>query len=112
MKENLGLKIERPIRVGYYLSWAIVLWSALIVLSLIWNLRTERSVTLEAARIEARTAFEKDIVYRRWNSNFGGVYAPVTESTQPNPYLNVPERDITTTSGKKLTMINPAYMTR
>jgi len=82
------------------------------VLSLAWNLRTIKSGILEAARIEARTAFEKDVVYRRWNAENGGVYVLVTEVTQPNPYLDVPERDITTPLGKKLTMVNPAYMTR
>ncbi len=42
----------------------------------------------------------------------GGVYVPVTERTVPNPYLDVPERDITTPSGRRLTLMNPAYMTR
>ncbi len=66
----------------------------------------------ENALIAARTLIEKDITYRRWNALHGGVYAPVTETTPPNPYLNVPERDIVTTAGKKLTLVNPAYMTR
>jgi len=72
----------------------------------------EKTGTFDAARIEARTAFEKDVIYRRWNAEHGGVYAPVNEKTQPNPYLDVPERDIITPLGKKLTKINPAYMTR
>ncbi len=71
-----------------------------------------RSNTLEAARIQARTALMKDIVYRRWNAGHGGVYAPVTEQTQPNPYLDVLDREIITPSGKMYTLINPAYMTR
>jgi len=61
----------------------------------------------------ARDTYNRDVVYRRWASMHGGVYAPVTEQTPPNPYLSdLPERDITTPSGKKLTLINPAYMTR
>jgi PAS domain S-box-containing protein len=36
----------------------------------------------------------------------------VTSRTAPNPYLKVPERDITTSSGRKLTLMNPAFMTR
>jgi len=112
MKKNFKIKEEPPIRLGYYLSGIVALWSILIGLSLAWNLRTLKSGILEAARIEARTAFDKDIVYRRWNADYGGIYAPVTEATQPNPYLDVLERDITTPLGKKLTLINPAYMTR
>lgn len=62
---------------------------------------------------EARISYDKDILYRRWAAMHGGVYAPVTEKTQPNPDLaHIPERDITTPSGKKLTLVNPAYMTR
>ncbi|WP_457552705.1 c-type heme family protein [Desulfobacula sp.] len=75
-------------------------------------MKTTKSAFLEAARIEARTAFMKDVIYRRWNADHGGVYVPVTEAIQPNPYLDVPERDITTPLGIKLTKINPAYMTR
>jgi signal transduction histidine kinase len=41
------------------------------------------------------------------------VYVPVNERTPRNPYLgHIPERDITTKSGKALTLMNPAYMVR
>ena len=40
------------------------------------------------------------------------MYVPVTAQTQPNPYLDDPERDVVTNNGLKLTKINPAYMTR
>ncbi|MES9969223.1 MAG: EAL domain-containing protein, partial [Candidatus Thiodiazotropha sp.] len=43
----------------------------------------------------------------------GGVYVPVSEHTQPNPYLaHIPERDLVTPSGRELTLMNPAYMLR
>ena len=112
MKRNLKTRSEFPIRLRYYLAGAVALWSILIGLSLPWNLKTQKSGILEAARIEARAGFDKDVVYRRWNAASGGIYAPVTEVTQPNPYLDVRERDITTSLGKELTKINPAYMTR
>ncbi|MCP3954640.1 MAG: DUF3365 domain-containing protein, partial [Desulfobacterales bacterium] len=57
-------------------------------------------------------AFETDVLYRRWNAGHGGVYAPITATTSSNPYLKIPERDIETPLGLKLTKINPAYMTR
>ena len=58
-------------------------------------------------------AYAKDTLYRRWNTQHGGVYVPVTEDTPPNPYLrDVPERDITTPSGRQLTLLNHAYMIR
>ncbi len=106
-------KLKSPtVRLLSYTLGVAVLWSLLIAISLIWNIKSEKAGTLDVARIEARTAFEKDVIYRRWNAAQGGIYAPVTEKTQPNPYLDVPERDITTPLGKKLTKINPAYMTR
>jgi diguanylate cyclase (GGDEF)-like protein/PAS domain S-box-containing protein len=49
---------------------------------------------------------------RDWNASHGGVYVPVTKSTQPNPYLEHPRRDVVTQDGRALTMVNPAFMTR
>ena len=101
------------LRLEHYV-WALaVVWTIVVAASLVWNVAQMKHETLEAARIQARVAYEKDVTYRRWNAGHGGVYVPVTEATQPNPYLSdVPERDITTPSGKLLTLMNPAYMTR
>jgi two-component system cell cycle sensor histidine kinase/response regulator CckA len=61
----------------------------------------------------AYESYKKDLVYRRWATIHGGVYVPITPETPTNPYLShIPERDISTPSGKKLTLVNPAYMTR
>lgn len=97
------------------MRYAIVLaiiWTGIVVASASWALYSQNQHTLDTARIEAQASFDKDLVYRRWASLHGGVYVPVTEITQPNPYLDVPHRDITTTDGQQLTLINPAYMTR
>jgi len=91
---------------------ALSVWTVLLVLLLGWSLYEDQQTALESARIEARALWEKDIIYRTWNARHGGVYVPITETTQPNPYLDVPERDIETPLGKQLTLINPAYMTR
>ena len=91
----------------------IFLWTLVIISSLIWNLYHERELIIDLARIEAKSNYDKDIMYRKWASQHGGVYAPITDKTPPNPYLeHVPERDLTTPSGKRLTLINPAFMTR
>ena len=85
----------------------------LIVGSLIWNISKEKSTAHDYARIEVKASYQKDLLYRRWASMHGGVYAPITAKTPANPYLSfLPERDIVTETGKKLTLINPAYMTR
>lgn len=105
-----SIKEPQSIPLRFYTLGAALIWSFFMALSFMWNFNTEKSGTLEAARIEAKTAFEKDVTCRRWNAMLGGVYAPVSEITQPNPYLNAPERDIKTPLGKKLTKINPAYI--
>ena len=96
-----------------YHSWFLVLlWTGCIAASLLWNLYEQREKILELARNSAQITFENDVLYRRWASKQGGVYVPVSELTPPNPYLNVPDRDITTSSGLSLTLVNPAYMAR
>lgn len=89
------------------------LWTAVIGSFLGWGIFQEKKEIVKLARIEAIASFNKDLVYRRWAASHGGLYVPVTEKTPPSPYLStIPERDITTPSGRKLTLINPAYMTR
>jgi len=107
---KIGARSARWKRYAWILA---IVWTVVIVASLVWNVIQVRNNTLEAARIQARATYEKDVVYRRWNAGHGGVYVSVTKETQPNPYLSdVPERDITTPLGKALTLMNPAYMTR
>jgi PAS domain S-box-containing protein len=80
--------------------------------SLLWNLNRLRDSSVQLARLTALVTFENDVLYRRWSSQQGGVYVRVSEGTPPNPYLEVPDRDLTTTSGASLTLVNPAYMAR
>lgn len=90
-----------------------LLWSLLITYSLYWEYRQHHEEALLIGRMQGKAFFEKDILFRRWGARHGGVYAPVSETTPPNPHLShLPERDITTPSGRTLTLINPAYMTR
>jgi len=94
-------------------AWGIALvWTIVIAILALWNYGQLKDNVIQAAVIQARASFEKDVLYRRWNSMHGGVYVPVTDTTLPNPYLEVPIRDITMPSGDLYTMINPAFMTR
>ena len=50
---------------------------------------------------------------RAWNAGHGGVYVVQDERTPPNPYLaEGTEREVDTRDGRRLTLVNPAYMTR
>ncbi|MEA3363535.1 MAG: diguanylate cyclase [Thermodesulfobacteriota bacterium] len=103
---------EQSVNLGKYAIAAIILWSAVISLSLYVNYQLNSKHLMDIGTTIARSSFEKDILYRRWNAAQGGVYAKESELTIPNQYLYVPERDISTPAGTQLTMINPAYMTR
>ena len=105
------MKIKNRKQLIYKLG-VLSIWTMLVAILLGWNLYNNQQTAIESARIKARALWKKDIIYREWNGGHSGVYAPVTKSTQPNLYLDVPERDIQTPSGKKLTLINPACMTR
>ena len=96
-----------------YALLSVVAWSVIVSALLLWNAIQTKKETHDYAHIYTNAAFEKDILYRRWATMHGGVYVPVTDKTPPNPYLSsIPERDRTTPSGRRLTLMNPAYMTR
>jgi signal transduction histidine kinase/CheY-like chemotaxis protein len=90
-----------------------IAWTLLIItLIIIVNIMIWKNMH-EFARVEARTSFRKDLALRTWAAGHGGVYVPPTKKTPPSPYLShIPDRDIETLSGKKLTLINPAYLVR
>ena len=94
----------------------LVLVGALFVvgnaLSLQRNFTQLREDRFQLAVLTGKVLFRTIVATRTWNSSHGGVYVPVTETIRPNPYLTVPDRDVRTTDGRELTMINPAYMTR
>lgn len=89
------------------------LWIILIGFFLWYELMIQEDEIINLSAIEGQAALQKDALYRRWSSMHGGVYVPITEHTPPNPHLShVKERDIVTPSGKKLTLMNPAYIAR
>lgn len=96
-----------------YAIVAALVWTVFVGAFLFRDLMRHRSETADLALQQATMAFEKDLLARRWAARHGGVYVPVTPATPPNPLLSyLPERDITTPSGKRLTLLNPEYVTR
>lgn len=89
------------------LIWGVGVWMTLTV-----HVADIRTQSIRIATEGARNMFRMVVLTRSWNSSHGGVYVPVTPQTQPNPYLDVKRRDVTTTDGQALTLVNPAYMTR
>ena len=87
-------------------------WISAIGFSLFWNLKTTEKSANQSLLNVGRSFFAEIETTRLWNARHGGVYVPITRTTQPNPYLDVEDRDVTTLKGVHMTMINPAFMTR
>ena len=113
LKRMLILKpTSAPHRIYIHLLTVALSWTLMVVISLGYAFHMADQKTIATATAHAKSAYNRDVLYRLWNTSLGGVYVCQTEKTPPNPYLEAPERDIATPSGKALTLINPAYMNR
>ncbi|GEM_PF-3230315 len=89
-----------------------VVWTSSIYFFHSRIIQAEKDNIYRTALKEAEVTFAKDLTYRRWVALLGGLYAAISPVLSPNEYLDVPNRDVTTTTGMEMTMINPAYMMR
>jgi diguanylate cyclase (GGDEF)-like protein/PAS domain S-box-containing protein len=94
-----------------YVVWGLV-WTLLIAASFAYNAFSVHRNVMHNAEAAALATINKDMSFRKWATSHGGVYVPPSERIPPNPYLHIPDRDVETTSGKVLTLMNPAYMLR
>ncbi len=89
-----------------------IFWTFFLLLLSFSTSKRLNDNTNQVTLAKAKTVFNIVQDIRAWNAFHGGLYAPITEKMQPNPYLKIPNRDITTQKDQKLTLINPAFMTR
>ncbi|MBW2217329.1 MAG: diguanylate cyclase, partial [Deltaproteobacteria bacterium] len=89
-----------------------LVWAILISISFLWNYTNAKKEQERIALESARSFFNHIVITRLWNARHEGVYAPVTEESLPNPYLETPMRDIKVNDKLTLTKVNPAFMTR
>jgi PAS domain S-box-containing protein len=96
------------------LLWLVFsfLWAAFVYYLYASSQESHRHHLVQQALSEAKAAWSRDLHSRRWAAKMGGLYVRITEDVHPNPYLNVPKRDVVTTDGDRLTLINPAMMAR
>lgn len=100
-------------RVTKYAVLLGVLWALCIALIWTWSYVELHKTTHQLALNEARANLNKDVAFRLWGASHGGVYVPPTERTPSNPDLwYLSDRDVVTEDGKRLTLMNPAYMLR
>ncbi|MFA6197032.1 MAG: HD domain-containing phosphohydrolase [Sulfurimonas sp.] len=103
----MGLKAKfiNKLALGIILLWSLIMGS--VTLFFIFENYT---FTDKLAEQEAIVSVKKDLLYRAWVASHGGVYVPITKRTPPNPYLiHIKNRDVNTTDGQQLTLMNPAY---
>ncbi len=116
--ESKDKPIERHTRFSEASSWwflifTIVVWTGMVALSLYWYTSTLKDDVLKLAESEARANWNKDQAFRRWATSHGGVYVAPSDRNPPSPFLaHLKERDLVTTEGKELTLLNPAAMMR
>ncbi len=89
------------------ISWIIVICG-----SFLWNYLGALKEQERIAFAAAASFYQQIVITRTWNAEHGGLYAQITENTQPNPYLQTKNRDLHIDSGLNLTKINPSFMTR
>ncbi|MFZ5759693.1 MAG: c-type heme family protein [Thermodesulfobacteriota bacterium] len=100
-------------RLGPYVCFAVAFWTVILAVSLGWNIVRQKQEIMQVATNEARTIFEKDMIYYRWATRTEGVFVPITQNTQPNPYLaDIPGTEGITSLNTPLTLVNPEYMIR
>ena len=91
----------------------MVAWTLITGTSLAWSLFYQQERFEATLHTEAAAFHTMEMEYRNWVIHSGGVYVPVTDKTPPSPWLSeVPERDVTTPSGKQLTLLNSSYVVR
>lgn len=95
-------------------TWTLLgIWTVIVVILLVQEYIDTDEATTEIAISTAKAHLNKDKSFRFWGALHGGVYVQIRDDTPPNPYLaRIKERDITTPSGRKLTLLNPEYMLR
>ena len=103
----------RPFRAWRVTGALLLVWTALLGVSFGWNVHVEQSRVHELALLQAQALVKKDLMYRRWNASMKGVWANASQ-VAPNPHLQdmVKNRDLVADDGTRLTMVNPAYMSR
>lgn len=103
-----------PDNPGTYSLLLALFWSAVMAVSFLASTHLLRREIRTIAQNIARAYIDKDILYRNWNALHGGVYVPVDNGLTPNPFYppSMPERDLVTPTGRRLTFVNPSYMMR
>lgn len=104
--------MKRLLEFRYIWALPLVFWAVALGASLFYNLAALDRQVRELMLAQGRDVYRMVVAMRQWNAGHGGVYVLQSPSAPANPYLKTPKRDLEARSGEKLTLVNPAYMTR
>lgn len=110
--DSAAIAVSLGQRRGWLVVAVYLLTACLGALSVSADFRHADEAMATLARERGAVLFRLVELTRDWSTLHGGVYVQVSELGQPNPYLEHPRRDLVATDGTRLTLINPAYMTR
>ncbi len=100
-------------RIMYRYVWFVGIIWVFILIAGPWRIdKASHKAVRQLATNQARASIAKDVLYRTWMGHMGGLYSPVTEYIKPNSYFPEENRDLLTSQGDSLTIINPTYMSR
>ena len=99
----------RTLRLPALLS---LLWCLLLLLLYQWTARREDEYAYGLARSQTATLYATIVAARAWNAAHGGVWIEDSERYPANPWIPQAEQSTFTEGGRKLVLVNPAYMTR
>lgn len=97
----------------FYLKISLIISLVIVVVYIGIYLRNNR-LLLESVKQQAASYFDLIVRVRRWNADYGGVYAEKKPGVVSNPYLREVgvEPDKVTVDGRVITLKNPALMTK
>lgn len=104
---------SEPFWLWRYVWTLVVFWTAAVGATLAWELVSQGNKARDVARAEARGSCERNQGFLRWYAGLGGLYAAVSNDTQPSQKLSyLHDRDAVLPSGRRLTLVNPIDMLR
>jgi len=98
-----------PVQIRRFIWVLAICWTVAMAITLTWEVIDEQNQAIDNAWSKALGAWEKEMAVRNWDATNGGIYVQESENIKPDPYLaDVPDRDISTPSGRKFTLVGPA----
>lgn len=90
----------------------VILWLTLNAFSIYFQTQRTDILVKKLTHSQGKLFFDHIISIHQWNRRHGGIYVPVTETTQPSDQITHPYRDIKRPDGQQLTLINESLMIR